>query len=151
MASRNAGSKAPAAAEVVQATVVQVVPSAQPRINLSINIRGQIKAPDARGESGLPGRRGFTALSSKIALLLVFLILLAACQRDEEQSAELFVFGTLIEIKLWGASPEEAGHAFSELQQMFQGMHQDWHAWEPGRLTNINNAFAQGRSGNRRY
>ena len=145
MASRNAGNKAPAAAEVVQATAVQVVPSAQARINLAINIRGQNKAPDARGESGLPGRRGFTALASKIALLLVFLILLAACQRDEEQSAELFVFGTLIEIKLWGASPEEAGHAFSELQQMFQGMHQDWHAWEPGRLTNINNAFAQGR------
>ena len=145
-ASRNAGSKAPAAAGVVQAAVVQVVPSAQPRINPAINIRGQIKAPDTRGEGGLPGRQGFTALSSKIALLLVFLILLAACQRDEEQSAELFVFGTLIEIKLWGASPEEAGRAFSELQQMFQGMHQNWHAWEPGRLTNINNAFAQGRS-----
>lgn len=75
----------------------------------------------------------------------VCLLLLAACQRDEEQSAELFVFGTIIEIKLWGASPEEASHAFSELQQMFQGMHRDWHAWEPGRLTDINKAFAEGR------
>jgi len=27
---------------------------------------------------------------------------------------------------------------------MFQGMHRDWHAWEPGRLTAINKAFAQG-------
>lgn len=78
-------------------------------------------------------------------LAFVFLILLTACQQNEEQSAELFVFGTIIEIKLWGASPEEASHAFSELQQMFQGMHRDWHAWEPGRLTNINEAFAQGR------
>jgi thiamine biosynthesis lipoprotein len=72
------------------------------------------------------------------------LFLLTACQRSEEQSAELFVFGTIVEIKLWGASPEEASHAFSELQQMFQGMHRDWHAWEPGRLTDINKAFAQG-------
>ena len=146
MASRNAGRKAPAAAEVVQAAAVQIVPSVQTRINPTINIRGQNTPPNTRGDRGLPGRRGFTALSSKIALLLVFLILLAACQRDEEQSAELFVFGTLIEIKLWGASPEEASHAFSELQQMFQGMHRDWHAWEPGRLTNINKAFSQGRS-----
>ena len=133
-------------AEVVQAAVVQVVPSAQPRINPAINIRGQNNDPDTRAEGGFPARRGITTLSSKIALLLIFLFLIAACQRDEEQSAELFVFGTIIEIKLWGASPEEAGHAFSELQQMFQGMHQHWHAWEPGRLTNINNAFAQGRS-----
>jgi len=82
----------------------------------------------------------------KFVIALVCLVLLAACQRDEEQTAELFVFGTIIEIKLWGASAEEAGQAFSELQQMFQGMHRDWHAWEPGRLTDINNAFARGRT-----
>jgi len=29
---------------------------------------------------------------------------------------------------------------------MFQGMHRDWHAWEPGRLTEINQAFSEGRS-----
>lgn len=76
---------------------------------------------------------------------LVCLILLASCQRDEEQSAELFVFGTIVEIKLWGASRDEASHAFTELQQMFQGMHRDWHAWEPGRLMDINRAFANGQ------
>lgn len=85
-------------------------------------------------------------LSAVAVLALVCLTLLAACQRDEEQSAELFVFGTIIEIKLWGASNEEASHAFSELQQMFQGMHRDWHAWEPGRLTAINKAFEQGNT-----
>lgn len=77
---------------------------------------------------------------------LVCLIFLASCQRDGEESAELFVFGTIVEVKLWGASPEEASHAFSELQKMFQYMHRDWHAWEPGRLTDINKAFAQGQS-----
>jgi thiamine biosynthesis lipoprotein len=74
------------------------------------------------------------------------MFLLVACQRDEEQSAELFVFGTIIEIKLWGASPEDASQAFAELQQMFQAMHRDWHAWEPGRLTDINKAFVAGRT-----
>jgi thiamine biosynthesis lipoprotein len=71
---------------------------------------------------------------------------LSACQRDQEQSAQLFVFGTIVELKLWGASQEDAGNAFAEIQQMFQGMHRDWHAWEPGRLTEINKAFAEGRS-----
>ena len=79
-------------------------------------------------------------------VFLLCLALLPACQRDIEQSAELYVFGTIVEIKLWGASPEEAGQAFMEIQQMFQAMHRDWHAWEPGLLVNINKAFAEGRS-----
>lgn len=77
--------------------------------------------------------------------MLVCLSLLSACQRDGEQSAELFVFGTIVEIKLWGVSAEDASHAFADIQQMFQAMHRDWHAWEPGRLVDINKAFAAGR------
>lgn len=78
--------------------------------------------------------------------IVVCLLLLAACDRDQEQKAELFVFGTIVEIKLWGATQEQSDHAFAQLQQMFNGMHRDWHAWEPGRLTDINQAFAQGQS-----
>jgi len=79
-------------------------------------------------------------------MLLAGLLLLTACQRDGEQSAELYVFGTIVEIKLWGVSQQDASHAFAEIQQMFQAMHRDWHAWEPGRLVDINKAFAEGRS-----
>jgi thiamine biosynthesis lipoprotein len=79
-------------------------------------------------------------------IIVVCLVLLAACHRNQEQSAELFVFGTIVEIKLWGASQEQSDRAFAELQQMFNGMHRDWHAWEPGRLTDINKAFAQGQT-----
>lgn len=112
--------KVPVVAEAAQ-VVVQTSLNAPTRINPTINIRRQ-----------------------SVIFAFVCLIFLAACQKDEEQSAELFVFGTIVEIKLWGASPEEASRAFSELQQMFQDMHRNWHAWEPGRLTEINKAFAQG-------
>jgi thiamine biosynthesis lipoprotein len=78
------------------------------------------------------------------AIAIVCLLLLAACHRDEEDKAELFVFGTIVEVKLWGASGEQADRAFRDLQHMFQGMHNNWHAWEPGRLVEINNAFAKG-------
>jgi thiamine biosynthesis lipoprotein len=77
-------------------------------------------------------------------ILAALLLCLAACQPHGERNAEFFVFGTLVEVKLWGASEAQAGQAFAELQQMFQGMHRDWHAWEPGRLTDINRAFADG-------
>jgi len=78
-------------------------------------------------------------------VLVVCLSLLSACQRNGEQSADLYVFGTIVEIKLWGVSPQDASHAFAEIQEMFQAMHRDWHAWEPGRLVDINHAFAEGR------
>jgi thiamine biosynthesis lipoprotein len=76
--------------------------------------------------------------------LMASVFLLAACQRTREHSAELFVFGTIVELKLYGVSGDRADSAFAELQQMFQHMHRDWHAWEPGRLTQINQAFSQG-------
>jgi len=81
-----------------------------------------------------------------LATVVACLVLLTACQRNQEHHAELFVFGTMIEIKLWGATQEQSNRAFTELQQMFNGMHRDWHAWEPGRLTDINQAFAQGKA-----
>ena len=74
---------------------------------------------------------------------IVLLVLPAACYRDDEHSAEFFVFGTTVEVRLWGASEDQAARVFPELQQMFQGMHRDWHAWEPGRLTDINAAFVR--------
>jgi FAD:protein FMN transferase len=83
-------------------------------------------------------------LAACLAGVLACLTLLTACQREKEHSAELFVFGTIVEVKVWGASQEQSGRAFSEIQQMFQGMHRDWHAWEPGLLVNINEAFARG-------
>jgi thiamine biosynthesis lipoprotein len=95
-------------------------------------------------------RKNFRVFTQVVRYLLIFslvcLLSLTACQRQVEQSANLFVFGTIVEIKLWGASDEEASEAFAELQQMFQAMHRDWHAWEPGRLTDINEAFAAGQS-----
>ncbi len=72
------------------------------------------------------------------------LAFLAGCQRDREHHAQFFVFGTVVEVSTWGATDEQVGRAFTGLQQMFQAMHRDWHAWEPGLLTDANRAFAAG-------
>jgi len=77
------------------------------------------------------------------ALLLAFQ--LSSCRAPEEHRAEYFVFGTLVEVIVRESDEQDATRAFNDLQQRFQAMHQDWHAWEPGALTRINRAFSEGR------
>ncbi len=77
---------------------------------------------------------------------MALIILLVACRQEQEHSAEYFVFGTTVEVKLFGTSGDQANQVFTDLQQMFQDMHRDWHAWEPGRLTRINQSFTDGQT-----
>jgi len=131
--------KVPAVVSAVPARIVRANPNAQTKANtINIKTAPNVNVNDNWGQSKI--FRVFTLTP----IILLCLVMLSACQRDQEQSAELYVFGTIVEIKLWGASPEEAGQAFIEIQQMFQAMHRDWHTWEPGLLVDINKAFAEG-------
>ncbi|NOR18542.1 MAG: FAD:protein FMN transferase [Xanthomonadales bacterium] len=87
-----------------------------------------------------------TGQFKRFSLSLALLFLLVGCGREKQQTAEFFVFGTIVEVKLWGVSEQDASLAFSALQELFQGMHRDWHAWEPGQLVDINIAFANGKT-----
>jgi len=79
-------------------------------------------------------------------LLITLLLLgLVACTEPQDRRAVFYVFGTTVEITLRDTDEETASAAFGMLQQRFQSMHRDWHAWEPGHLTNINQAFSEGR------
>lgn len=75
---------------------------------------------------------------------LAICLMLPGCNQPSEEKAEFFVFGTLVEVSLAGASPDTTRAAFSELQAMFQYMHREWHAWEPGQLVGINQAIEAG-------
>jgi len=72
--------------------------------------------------------------------------LLMSCSAPAPDNAEFFVFGTLVEVAIANADSATAQSSFQELQSMFQSMHRDWHAWEPGQLTAINEAFAAGQT-----
>jgi thiamine biosynthesis lipoprotein len=85
------------------------------------------------------------SLYSRTFCTLSLLLVCGACTPEKEKTAEYFVFGTIVEVKLWGVTEPDASQAFSDLQQLFQNMHHDWHAWETGQLTAINQAFAQGQ------
>ena len=85
-----------------------------------------------------------TRILKFLPVFFLCLLLATGCQRYGEQNAQLFVFGTVVEVKLYGVSPDKANRAFSELQDMFNDMHTDWHAWQPGMTVDINRAFASG-------
>ena len=68
-------------------------------------------------------------ISGILALLLA--VQLSSCRSQEEQRAEYFVFGTLVEVLVRDTNKQDAARAFGDLQQRFQAMHRDWHAWEP--------------------
>lgn len=73
------------------------------------------------------------------------LALLLGCVPVPEHRAAFFVFGTLVEVVVRDTPAEPAERAFADIQQALQAMHRDWHAWEPGTLSEINQALASGQ------
>jgi len=89
-------------------------------------------------------RRAFAVSAAVLGVLA-----LAACGGGEEEAvhdATLFVFGTKVDITVRGVDAATAQAATAKLEQEFQRMHKDWHAWKPGELTQVNAAIAAGRS-----
>jgi thiamine biosynthesis lipoprotein len=87
-----------------------------------------------------------TRARMKTVALMACLSLFACAKEPEEQRAEFYIFGTMMQVTLWGADPDQAQEAISRLSSRFQEMHREWHAWEPGLLTEINQAFAAGKA-----
>lgn len=79
-------------------------------------------------------------------LLSWLLALPLACSDSSHTTAEFFVFGTLVEVQLFDTDHDRAQGLFASLQEEFQRMHHQWHAWEPGELSRVNDAFRAGDS-----
>ena len=75
--------------------------------------------------------------------LLLSLVSNTSGADDSIYKEQLSIFGTRVEIVIWGAKPAVARHAVTILSRDFKIMHRDWHAWKPGKLVNLNQAFAQ--------
>ncbi len=70
--------------------------------------------------------------------------LLAACSSPLFQQ-ESYVFGTRVELAVYGAPHEQAASAMAEVLREFDRLHQAYHAWQPSQLTALNSAVAQGQ------
>jgi len=80
-------------------------------------------------------------------LVALAVILLAGCEGKEPLYQEQgYVFGTLVEISVYGETETRARQAVSEVMHEFQRLHNMLHAWQPGELSELNEAFAKGES-----
>jgi len=85
----------------------------------------------------------------KLACIIVAaaVILLGACKGKEPLYQEQgYVFGTLVEISVYGESEQTARQVVREVMQEFQRLHNMLHAWQPSELSDLNAAFARNES-----
>ncbi|MDO9602546.1 MAG: FAD:protein FMN transferase [Rhodocyclaceae bacterium] len=80
----------------------------------------------------------------RLAVLLLAL-LLAACGQPAPVAQESYVFGTRVEVLVWGARGVAAQIATYEVLREFDRLHRTYHAWQPSELTALNDAIAAGR------
>lgn len=81
----------------------------------------------------------------KIMGLIGGLSILFACA-PQVHERELYVFGTIVNVKLTGVSEEKATQLFDALARQAQGMHQRWHAWQGDEMAAITQACQTGEA-----
>ena len=85
------------------------------------------------------------ATRTRRATAVALLVLVAGCTREPERMREsVLVFGGEATIELHSVPPEQGQAALTEVTEQLSALHGDWHAWEPGALTELNAAFARG-------
>ncbi len=86
------------------------------------------------------------AIPIRIALV-VAVLLIAGCKGKEPLYQEQgYVFGTLVEVSVYGEPEPRARLEVSRVMHEFQRLHDMLHAWQPSELSKMNAAFAKGRS-----
>ena len=78
------------------------------------------------------------------SLWLLLLWALAACTPPPLHQQQAYVFGTLVEISIYGAPDAQARQAAAAVLARFDALHRTLHAWQPSELSRLNAALARG-------
>ncbi len=81
----------------------------------------------------------------KLFILATLVVLLTACGRPAPYGQESYVFGTRVEVLVWGAPADQARTAVAGVLREFDRLHRTYHAWQPSEMTALNDAIAAGR------
>ena len=81
------------------------------------------------------------------ALIIIFFgLLLAGCSREEPiYHMQSFVFGTMVDITIYGESEEDAQAISNDIIRQFQDLHNRLHSWRPSEVTALNHAYKRGK------
>lgn len=82
--------------------------------------------------------------AARASLGFLLLWALAACSPPPLVQQQSYVFGTLVEISVYGAPEAQARQATTAVLTRFDALHQQLHAWQPSELSRLNAALAQG-------
>lgn len=79
-----------------------------------------------------------------IRCFLAFLLAigLSGCGKEPLYQQQSYVFGTLVEITIYGEDEARAKQLSSQVLSDFDQLHQMLHAWKPGTLSRMNEIFA---------
>ena len=78
-----------------------------------------------------------------ISLVLFF----TGCeQRPQVYQQQVLALGTLVDISIYGVDEEQAAKAVTVVTNKMEAIHHDWHAWQPSKLTYINEQLAAGNT-----
>jgi thiamine biosynthesis lipoprotein len=81
----------------------------------------------------------------KLFLIALLALLATACGRPAPHSQESYVFGTRVEVLVWGEPEDRARAATAEVLREFDRFHRTYHAWQPSEMTALNDALAAGQ------
>jgi FAD:protein FMN transferase len=85
-----------------------------------------------------------TRIFHHCVLLLLFTGLLGCTRNDTVHRTQGKVFGTKVEISIYGESPERAAMLGERVLKEFDRLHHKFHAWQPSALTALNDSIARG-------
>jgi thiamine biosynthesis lipoprotein len=110
-----------------------------------MNSRSQLIERGFVGASLLANFR--TAFASKLAPTIIFgLLVLSACGKEPFYQEQAYVFGTQVDVSIYGEDEAKARQAIVLVMREFQRLHDELHAWKPSELSDLNTSIAQGKS-----
>lgn len=82
---------------------------------------------------------------AQYGLGLMLLWGLFACSPPPLVQQQAYVFGTLVEVSVYGAPEAQAQRALTAVLARFDTLHRSLHAWQPSELSRLNTALAHGQ------
>lgn len=76
--------------------------------------------------------------------LLALLLTLTGCGEPPLHKQQAYVFGTLVEISVYGVDEAKAQAAVGQVLKDFDKLHHMLHAWQPGTVSRVNDLIGQG-------
>lgn len=82
----------------------------------------------------------------RFPLVLLLATLCVGCGEEPAYQEQGYVFGTLVDVSIYGVPETQAKPAVAAVMREFQRLHNQLHAWQPSELSELNTAIAQGQS-----